>query len=179
VVALLPLFLIGAIVFALAGPDGKPYRVPSEAMEPTIHRGQRIHVDMGAYDHDQPKIGDVVILHPPLGADTNECGAPKPQDQMCARPTPELGSVTFVKRVVGLPGDRLAMREGRLIRNGRPVGEPYTKRCGGYDGCDLPRTIRVPAGHYFLLGDNRGASDDSRFWGPVPKRALLGRVKDL
>ena len=56
--------------------------------------------------------------------------------------------------------------------------EPYIADCGGGEGCDFPRRITVPDGHYFLLGDNRGASDDSRFWGPVPLEWIQGRVED-
>jgi signal peptidase I len=69
------------------------------------------------------------------------------------------------------------MRGGHVIRNGRRVAEPYIQACGGGEGCDFPRPVVVPAGEYVMLGDNRGASDDSRFWGPVPRGWVLGQVK--
>jgi signal peptidase I len=178
VLAPLPLIVLFAVVLALAGNGHhKHFRVPSEAMEPTIHVGDRVNVDLDAYEHHDPKVGDIVIVHPPVGADTNECGAPKPPDAPCAKPTPSLSRTFFIKRIVGAPGDRIAMRDGRVVRDGRLMREPYIKPCRPGDECDLPRAIRVPRGEYFLLGDNRGASDDSRFWGPVPRRALVGRVE--
>jgi len=54
---------------------------------------------------------------------------------------------------------------------------PFTEPCGNAGACNMPKTIRLPPGNYFMLGDNRGASDDSRFWGPVPKQQILGKVE--
>ena len=67
------------------------------------------------------------------------------------------------------------MREGHVIRNGRRASEPFAAPCGGGPECDLA-PIEVPAGHYFLMGDNRGNSDDSRYWGPVPRSQIIGRA---
>jgi signal peptidase I len=78
--------------------------------------------------------------------------------------------------VVGVPADRLRMRDGLIVRNGDAVEESFADVSDCLSGCDFPRAITVPAGHFFVLGDNRGQSWDSRFWGPVPARALLGRV---
>jgi signal peptidase I len=168
-------------VFFLRGllMDAKSYRVPSETMVPTIGLGDRVTLRRNAYDDTPPAIGDIVIHHPPAGAEAgNECGGgPPPVGQMCARPTPERADVSFIKRVVAGPGDRLALRGGRVVRNGEPAREPFISACSG-DGCEFPRPITVPDGHYFLLGDNRGASDDSRFWGPVPVEWIQGRVED-
>jgi signal peptidase I len=91
------------------------------------------------------------------------------------RSRPQLADVRFIKRIVGLPGDRLSVRHGRVIRNGKQVRGPYISECEGI-GCEFPRTIAVPKGQYFVLGDNRGASDDSRWWGPVRREALLAHV---
>jgi signal peptidase I len=78
--------------------------------------------------------------------------------------------------VVAGPGDTVAFRHGLVIRNGRALSEPYARRCTE-ELCEMPRAIEVPAGTWFLAGDNRGASDDSRFWGPVPTSAITGIVK--
>ena len=67
------------------------------------------------------------------------------------------------------------MRDGHVIRNGRRASEPFAAPCGGGPECDLA-AIEVPAGHYFLMGDNRGNSDDSRYWGPVPRDQIIGRA---
>jgi signal peptidase I len=166
------------IVRVAAGPTVKAYRVPSEAMVPTIQIGDRIMGNFDAYGDHGPKVGDIVLVNPPAGAESDTMCADEPQaGAMCAKPTPELTKVTFIKRVVGLPGDRLSLEAGRVIRNGRALDEPYAASCEG-ESCDFPRTITVPPDHYFTLGDNRGSSDDSRFWGPVPRKAVIARVDD-
>ena len=82
--------------------------------------------------------------------------------------------MNFIKRVVAGPGDRLAVRGGHVILNGKRQSESFIEPCGGGEACDLPREIRIPADHYFMMGDNRGSSDDSRFWGPVPTKWIIG-----
>jgi signal peptidase I len=82
--------------------------------------------------------------------------------------------VNFIKRVVAGPGDTLAIRDGRVILNGRPQKEPFIRPCSAGQDCNFPRPIRVPPAHWFMMGDNRGLSDDSRFWGPVPKDWVVG-----
>ncbi|MET0818539.1 MAG: signal peptidase I [Solirubrobacteraceae bacterium] len=184
-VVLLSLFgLVGALLVAgvllrTFGMDARDYRVPSESMVPTVQIGDRVTLNRGAYDDAPPEIGDIVIHHPPAGAiEGSECGrTPRPQT-MCARPTGPAAAESFIKRVVAGPGDRGAMRSGVVVRDGEPADEPYIADCGGGEGCDFPRPITVPAGHYVMLGDNRGASDDSRFWGPVRLEWIEGRVED-
>jgi signal peptidase I len=82
--------------------------------------------------------------------------------------------VQLIKRVVAEGGDEISMRGGRIIRNGKPETTEGPRACED-DGCEFPKTITVPKGHLFMLGDNRGASDDSRFWGPVPEDWVIGR----
>jgi signal peptidase I len=177
--AVLGAVIVAAVVARIAfGPEVKMYRVPSEAMVPTIQVGDRVVGNYEAYGDDGPEIGDIVIVHPPRGAEEEAtCGTRQPTGAMCARPRPGLSNVFFIKRVVGLPGDRLTMAHGRITRNGRPLDEPYTASCDG-EACDYPKPITVPPGFYFALGDNRGSSDDSRFWGPVPRNGVLARVDD-
>jgi signal peptidase I len=166
-----------------APPSLHRLRVPSETMVPTIPIGAWVDVDGHAYDHALPQLGDIVILHPPrseddMTADLPPCGVRRRKSEMCARATPGLSAMKYIKRVVGLPGDRLSMRGGHLIRNGARAAEPFiaTDRCPDIDECDFPRAITVAPGRYFLLGDNRGASFDSRYWGPMPLHALLSKV---
>jgi signal peptidase I len=158
----------------------KPFRIPSGSMEPTLDPGQRVLVNrishrLGA----EPKVGDVVVFRPPAGADPMTCGdrragagTPRP----CDRPGPGQHSEIFIKRVVAVGGDTIAIRDGRVIRNGRLASEPFIRPCGGASGCDFPQAIRVPAGYVFMMGDNRGASDDSRYWGPVPVSSVIGEA---
>jgi len=173
---------VGAGVYAINGfLKIDRYRVPSESMKPGTGVGTRVGLNQRAYSGDKrPAIGDIVILHPPAGADVNECGKQPPAGQMCAAPTSERSTVKFIKRVVAVPGDRVAMQDGHVLRNGQPTTEPFIAECGPElgGGCDFPTEFTVPADHYVMLGDNRGASDDSRFWGPVPEKWILGRVED-
>ena len=156
----------------------KPYRIPSESMVPTLQVGQRVLVNRIGSRFSDPHVGDIVVFHPPAGAErSNECGGgPPPAGQVCARPTKGKADVNFIKRVVAGPGDRLAIQDGHVILNGKRQSEPFIEPCGGGEACDLPREIRVPADHYFMMGDNRGSSDDSRFWGPVPRDWIIGEA---
>jgi signal peptidase I len=154
----------------------KPYRIPSPSMVPTLDIGQRILVNRL---DTSPSIGDVVVFHPPAGANPVEpvCGSPSQgtgSDQACDRPTPQESSQTFVKRVVGLPGDHLKIIDGYVYRNGVREKAPYALSCGTGPNCTFATPIVVPPGHYFMMGDNRGESDDSRFWGPIPHRWIIG-----
>jgi signal peptidase I len=78
--------------------------------------------------------------------------------------------------VVAVGGDTIAVRNGHVIRNGRMAKEPFTRSCDGGSGCDFPQAIRVPQGYVFLMGDNRGSSDDSRYWGPLPVDRVIGKA---
>ncbi len=163
----------------------KPYKIPSGSMEPTLHVSDRVLVNRFStriLGHD-PKVGDVVVFHPPHGADFDE--APLCGDRSqgggtqtpCSRPTATKSSQTFIKRVVAVGGDTLAVERGHVIRNGRRASERFTAPCGGAAAqCDFPRSIVVPKGYVFLMGDNRGNSEDSRFWGPVPDGWVVGKA---
>ena len=180
--SLLELVLIVAVALGLAlGIQAflvKPYRIPSESMVPTLEVGQRVLVNRLGARFSDPQVGDVVVFHPPLGAErSNECGdGPPPAGQACAQPTRRRADVNFIKRVVAGPGDRLAVRSGHVVLNGERQRESFIEPCGGSEACDLPREIRIPADHYFMMGDNRGSSDDSRFWGPVPREWINGEA---
>jgi signal peptidase I len=157
----------------------KPYRIPSGSMEPTLDVGQRVLVNRLSHRlGSNPSIGDVITFHPPAGADQLEpaCGAPHADGQPCGRPTSQRSSQTFIKRVVGVGGDRIAVRDGHVVRNGKATQEPFINPCAGGEGCDMPRAVTIPRGYVFVMGDNRGASDDSRFWGPVPNHWVIGEA---
>jgi signal peptidase I len=180
--SLLELVLIVAVALGLAlGIQAflvKPYRIPSESMVPTLQIGQRVLVNRIGGRFGDPEIGDVVVFHPPVGAEQgNQCGGGEPPaGQVCLKESPKRAKVNFIKRVVAGPGDRISIRDGHVYRNGKRQSEPFAEPCGGADGCDLPREVTVPAGHYFMMGDNRGSSDDSRFWGPVPRDWVIGQA---
>jgi signal peptidase I len=152
----------------------KPYRIPSESMEPTLDVGQRVLVNRIGNRFSDPEVGEILVFHPPKGAETNECGAPRREGQPCSTPTKSRADVNFIKRVVAGPGDRLAVRNGHVVLNGKVQKESFARPCGGGSDCDLSREITIPPGHWFMMGDNRGASADSRIWGPVPKKWIIG-----
>jgi signal peptidase I len=162
-------FLIQAFVV-------KPYRIPSPSMVPTLDIGQRVLVNRLA---GHPSVGDVVVFHPPHGADPANpvCGDPDQgagHSQACDTPTSSESSQTFIKRVVAGPGDRISIVDGHVIRNGVRETASYIEPCDQYQFCNFPKTITIPPGHYFMMGDNRGESDDSRFWGPIPDKWVIG-----
>jgi signal peptidase I len=158
----------------------KPYRIPSGSMLPTLQIGQRILVDRIA---STPQIGDIIVFHPPKNFAAGCADPAEGQDQQggvvpepCGVAQRQASSQTFVKRVVGLPGDRILIRNGHVIRNGVREHDPYIYGCNGVAVCNFPTPITVPAGDYYMMGDNRGASDDSRFWGPVPRAWIIGKA---
>jgi signal peptidase I len=159
----------------------RTYTNASKAMEPTLKAGERIQVDALAFRTADPKLGEIVVFHPPRGADQAipVCGVSNEgqgHSQVCGVPTAQQSSYTFIKRVVGGPGDRIQIMNGYVIRDGVRENEPYIAACGSDPTCNFPKPTVIPPGDYFVLGDNRGESDDSRFWGPVPRTWIVGKV---
>lgn len=156
----------------------KPYQIPSESMEPTLDVGQRVLVNRFLYHFTDPSIGDIVVFHPPAGADQGtECGVQPREGEPCPKPTATRSDQNFIKRIVAGPGDKLSIRNGHPVVNGvEQAEEDFIVPCGNGGACDMPRTITIPPDHYFMMGDNRGASDDSRFWGPVPRDWIIGKT---
>jgi signal peptidase I len=155
----------------------KPYRIPSPSMVPTLDVGQRVLTNRLV---DHPSIGDIVVFHPPHGADLDDgvCGNPNQgsgHSQACGTPTPQESTQTFIKRVVAGPGDTVKIINGHVYRNGVPEKDSYIIQCGpGSPSCNFPVPIKVPPGDYFMMGDNRPDSEDSRYWGPVPDKWIIG-----
>jgi len=155
----------------------KPYRIPSPSMVPTLEIGQRVLVNRIGNRFGDPSIGDIVVFHPPKGADSDTCGNPdagRGTGRPCDRPTRERLDTNYIKRIVAGPGDRIAIENGHVILNGELQNEPFIRECGIGGACTFMDEITVPADHWFMMGDNRGESDDSRFWGPVPRDWIIG-----
>ncbi len=131
--------------------------VPSESMVPTLEVGDYFLLDKLSLRFRDPKRGDVVCFRPPPQMRLKGTGL-------------DGGSVCFVKRVVGVPGDRVCVRHGRLHVNGVAQREPYVGSRASYS----MRATTVPSGHVFVLGDNRDASYDSHVWGALATDRLLG-----
>lgn len=142
---LLPAVLIASLIYLFLA---QATRVYGQSMEPTLHTNDRVIVEKITYRFHPPQRGDIVVVR------VNQHSQP------------------LIKRIVGLPGETIAVHDGRVYINGRPLNEPYLARpTHGY----LPPT-RIPPLHYFVMGDNRDASNDSRSFGPVPRENILGRA---
>lgn len=160
----------------------KPYRIPSPSMEPTLAVGQRVLVNRIGQNFSEPHVGQIVVFKPPVGAESGSCGvSPRPLQQPCPQATRTKSKENFIKRIVAGPGDTISVRFGRVILNGKLQQEDFIRPAdscqhGAFDPCNLPKELRIPKGHYFMMGDNRGNSDDGRFWGPVPKGWIIGNA---
>ena len=158
------------IVLAFQAEVAKPYRIPSSSMERTLHCAKpgdfcegrfhdRVIANRLAYRFHDPERGQIVVFTAPGKAD--RCGSGD-------------GGSTFVKRIIGLPGELLSERDGAIYINGERLIEPYVDpSLRGHENGSWPR---VAPGYYFLLGDNRIHSCDSRRWGTVPRSSLIGPV---
>ena len=153
------------------------FKITSGSMQPRLQVGQRVT----AVTSRSPQVGDIVVFHPPAGASAQHpvCGSGfqgTGSSQPCDASVPQESATVFVKRVVAGPGDVISIVDGHVIRNGIRQRDPYIATCHTGDACSFPTAVRVPPDEYYLLGDNRGVSDDSRFWGPVPSGWIIGTV---
>ena len=141
-----------ALVFGFVRPFVmEAFWIPSGSMIPTLEIGDRVLVNKFIYRFTEPKRGDIIVF----------TSVDNPDEDL-------------IKRVVGLPGDTIAVRRGRLFLNGERQKEPYTNK-------KLPdrsfyAKTTVPKGHVFVMGDNRGNSADSRVFGPLPKKNIEGEA---
>jgi signal peptidase I len=159
-----------AFVLTFEAQVAKPYRIPSPSMEPTLHcakptefcRGQfsdRVIANRLAYSFGEPKRGEIVVFRTPEAA--RRCGLSD-------------GGSTFVKRIIGLPGELLSERDGVIYIDGDRLVEPYVDPA--LRGHETDTWPRIAPGQYFMLGDARIHSCDSRNWGTVPRGNLIGPV---
>jgi signal peptidase I len=157
------------IVFGLKMWVVNPYRIPSSSMEPTLHCAKpaagceasfsdRVLANRLVYHFRNPKRGEIIVFKTPPEAKVR-CGA----------------GGTFVKRLIGLPGETVSERDGIVYINGVELREPYITP--DRRDHEPPRSwAKIPKGYYFFMGDNRSQSCDSRVWGPVPRKNLIGEV---
>jgi signal peptidase I len=141
-----------ALVFGFVRPFVvEAFYIPSESMIPTLQIGDRVLVNKFIYRFTEPKRGDVVVFESVEG-----------------------GNEDLIKRVVGVPGDEISVRRGKLFVNGEPRRQPYVNKKFPDKSFFAPTT--VPKGHVFVMGDNRANSRDSRFFGSVPKGKIEGEA---
>jgi signal peptidase I len=175
----LPLTLVGlGALMVLIGPRAHVVGTDAlgdDSMAPTLAAGEPLAVQVGAFAHATPAVGDIVTFHPPAAG---RCARRPSPMSACPFPAALPAGGQGIKRIVAGPGDRVALRAGHLLVNGRPVAEPYARwPCVLSSPCDLPRPVRVPPGTWWLLADNRNDANDSRTYGPIPTGWITGRVK--
>ncbi len=174
------------LAFAVQGFIVKPYRIPTGSMKPTLAEGQRVLVNRLAMDFSEPHVGGIYVFHPPEGAEEEECGPVahmvKFGGQACSVALPKEASANYIKRIVAGPGDEIYVKEGHVFRKAAGKSQfvreqdSYIKQCADGPECSFLKPIKIAAGHWFMMGDNRGDSDDSRFWGPVPTAWIIGQA---
>lgn len=172
---MLAVVLVAGGAYVLINFLGRDVPSSGPSMRPTLSGTGTIEVDYDAFDEAPPQRGDIVGLQAPGGIEEGLCGVSHPEGSPCPVAPSNYERLYLAKRVVGLPGDEVAFSDdGGLILNGELQDEPYILHCPGT--CGLPRAITVPEGHYFVAGDNRPRSSDSRIWGAVPLDAIEGRI---
>jgi signal peptidase I len=140
--------LLSVVLFLAINGISARIRVDGFSMEPTLQSGEFVIVNKLAYKLGQPAIGDVVVFHFPRNPDQE-----------------------YIKRIIGLPGDQVAVKEGQVFVNGGPLQEPYIKAPPSYES-----EWRVSENELFVLGDNRNNSSDSHNWGGVPMDNVVGKA---
>jgi signal peptidase I len=153
VVEFLVILLVSfALVFGFVRPFVvEAFYIPSESMVPTLRVGDRVLVNKFIYRFTEPQRGDIIVFRSVEGDNED-----------------------LIKRVVGVPGDKIAVRRGKLFVNGEPQKEPYVNKKYPDRSYFAPKT--VPKDHVFVMGDNRANSRDSRFFGPVPDENIEGEA---
>ena len=143
-----------AIAFFLRAFIVEPRFIPSGSMEPTLQVGDRILVDKISQQWQEPQRGDILIFYPPK--------------------SPAIDDTTkaYIKRLIGIEGDRIAVQDGKVYRNGEALNETYIAEVPNY----RMREITVPQGYYWMMGDNRNYSNDSHIWGFLPKENVIGKA---
>ena len=132
----------------------EPYRFPSQSMATTLLHGDFIIANTWKYRSNTPKRGEVIVFR-----------------------FPKDPSVSYAKRVIGTPGDRIVIKSGVVNVNGEPLEEPYVTSEFNQTSSQGTAAFQVPSNAYFVLGDNRDHSNDSRYWGFVPAENLVGSVE--
>ncbi len=147
----LPLLLVSAVLIAWVVRTFifHPFYIPSGSMEPTLMPQDRIIVNKFIYRFKEPARGDIVVFLPP-----ND-------------------SRDYIKRVIGLPGETVEIKNGRVFINSRPISEPYKNKSADFSNFG---PFKLPKNSYFVMGDNRPNSSDSRVFGPLEKSRIIGKA---
>lgn len=148
IIDILETLILSVILFAAINTVSARIRVDGSSMEPSLHSGEFVIVNKLSYKFNQPAIGDVIVFHFPRD----------PEQE-------------YIKRVIGLPGNHVEIKNGTVSVNGNPLRENYIAADPAYD-----ISVDVPQDSLFVLGDNRNNSSDSHNWGAVPLNFVVGKA---
>ncbi len=129
----------------------QPFYIPSGSMEPTLKKGDRIVVNKLTYRLGEPKRGDIIVFKYPVN--------PKRD---------------FIKRLIGLPGETIEVKDSKVYIDGKVLEQPFLPKKFTYNSNFGP--VKIPENEYFMMGDNRNNSEDSRYWGTLPDENIIGRA---
>jgi len=172
---LLETALLALLIFLAVRASFQNFRVEGSSMDPSLESGEYLIVNKLAYATIDLKIFDWLPFFD-AGEDSvhHLFGAPGRGDVIVFQ-SPQRLERDFIKRIIGVPGDQVVMRDGKVFLNGEELVEPYAQGetvCSASRWCD----VTVPPGYYYVLGDNRGSSTDSRTFGPVPEENIVGKT---
>ena len=159
--------LSAVFAFGIRAAVAESCYIPSGSMLPTLQINDRLTIDKISYRFSNPVRGDIVVFNPTaqMAKEVDAQGNQKFKDY-------------FIKRVIGLPGDRIEVKDGKVYINGKVISEKYLEEAPNYNWSSTALTPDgiVPKGHYLVLGDNRNNSYDSHYWGFVPKDKIIGKA---
>lgn len=136
----------------------QPFRVNGPSMQPNLHTNNLVLVNLLAYDFGSPQRGDIIVFHPPIPTDPGEY---------------------YVKRIIAIPGDTITLTATAVYVDGQKLTEPYINAVGS-GNIENPGVVpqyKLQKDEYWVMGDNRLDSQDSRFFGPISRRAIIGKAE--
>lgn len=136
----------------------QPFRVNGPSMQPNLHTNNLVVVNLLAYDFGSPQRGDIIVFHPPL---------------------PLGGDEYYVKRIIAIPGDTIRVTTTAVIVDGQKLKEPYINTLGpsGIENLNVVPPFTLTKNQYWVMGDNRTNSQDSRFFGPIYRSSIVGKAE--
>ncbi|MBI3964278.1 MAG: signal peptidase I [Chloroflexi bacterium] len=173
---ILETLLLTLLIFVIVRVVVQNFKVEGQSMEPTLSSGQYLLINKAIYWRVEPD--ESITLGPFNMRLTDQdktwylFGSPQRGDVIVFR-FPRDTTRDFIKRVIGIPGDSVEIRDNRVYVNGQPLQEPYTKEAIAYSPQPV---VTVPSGHFYVLGDNRNNSSDSHSWGVVPEENIIGKA---
>ncbi len=166
--------IVFVLVVVIRSFIGEPRWIPSSSMEPTLQIGDNLIIEKISYRFSEPQRGDVIVFYPPHQA---------LDPSLIGKFGRMIGFFTkneaYIKRIIGVPGDNIhVVPDAGVFINGKLIEEPYKKEVftGQCDSTMLCGPYKIPENSYYMMGDNRNDSTDSRYWGTLPEKRIVGRA---